>query len=311
MSQENGKMSDQDLEDFLGEITSDKSQPRVRLNKLTMTARTNKGTVMFVPIQEAKNKRYYYKIPYVREVKMPTELNDRVDEAYHKILPKEFYKFEDASQEKLYDEVSDYFDRLYDSGVWQDGLERSANYARIRTYVLFFGYVLSHTDEVKKPLTDNINKPALLIYPTNKVIDALGAAIDQKKQASNGNVAFVNRYFNASPIGRVGALVITTSGGQGGYNIQLSFESNSEDNPYLIPKDLDLTESMKLCQDYLDSFLGWQGDEESGYFNKALFLEMREWLAGYFDESGNIDPQYLVPESEEENKPNESADPLA
>ena len=300
MAQQNGKMSEEELDDFLGDLLSDKSKPRNQLKKLTMTARTNKGTVMFVPVPEQKSGKFYKKIERVREVNQFTDLNDKIEgDCWHKILPKELYVNMTPEHSMLYDQCVKMFDQLYESGAW--GFDRDrATVARYRTYSLFYGYILAHTDESGKPLADNVGKAAFLMYPTNRTIDSLVAAIEAKKLAAQGNISWLSRYFSRATTGRTGALTVKTSGGQGGYQIQVTFEANSEDNPYLVPADLDLTDAFELCQDSISDYLGWQGDEEQGYFREDLFLEIREYLTGYYISDGVINPEYLPKEGDED-----------
>lgn len=303
-------MTDDELDDFLGDLLESKSKPRARLNKLTMTSRANKGTVMFVPIPAGIDGKFYRKIDRVREVNQFTDLNEKVEgDCWHKILPKECYANLTPEHEMLYDQVVAMFDKLYDSGAWGDGQER-AGVARYRTYNILYGYVLAHTTEEGKPVENSVGHPACLMWPTNRMLDGLFTAIEGKKLASKGNVSWLNRYFSRATTGRVGALVVKTEGGQGGYKLAVSFESNSEDNPYLVPADLDLEDAFKMCQDPLDDYLGWQGDAENGYFREDLFLEMREYLTGYFLEDGKtINPEYLG--GAEESSAAAPTDPLA
>lgn len=311
------KMNDQEIDDFLSGLLNDQSKPKNRLNKLTMTANANKGTVMFVIIPEGSTGKFYGKIENVREVNQFTELNEKIEgDCWHKILPKELYKNLSEEDSMLYDQCVTLFDKLYNSGAWGYDVDR-AGVARYRTYGLFYGYILRHIDEKGSPVKDNqgnltTDKATFMMYPTNKVIDALGAAITAKKLASNGT-AWLPRYLSRATTGRTGAITIKTSGGKGGYNIAVTFESNSEDNPYMIPADLDLTDAFEKCQDYVNDFLGWQGDAENGYFNRKLFLEIREYLTGYFLEDGKtINPEYLPKDgSEQPAEQKAESDPLA
>lgn len=308
-------MTESEIDDFLDGIVNDKtSNNSSKANKLAMTARSNKGTVLFVPIASASGK-WYTKVYPVREINQFTRLNEKIGEGdcWHRILPKECYKNLSAEDEALYDHVVERFEKLYDSGAWGYDLDR-AGVARVRAYVFFYGYVLSHVNEQGQPQSDNVGKPALLYYSTGKVIDALADAIEAKKLASQGNVAWIPRYFNKAAKGHTGALSIKCSGGKGGYNFSISFQSNNEDNPYLVPNDLDLTDAFDKCQDPLNDFLGWQGDAESGYFNHDLFEEMKEYVDGYFLEgTDNIDPKFIqeapAEESEQKEQPAQ-ADPL-
>lgn len=306
------KMTDQEVDDFLDGLLADQSKPKSRLNKLTMTSAANKGTVMFVIMPEGKSGKFYGRLENVREVYQFTELNEKVeDSCWHKILPKDAYVNLSEEDSLLYDQCVTMFDKLYNSGAWGPENERF-KVGRYRTYGFFYGYILRHIDEKGNPVKDKqgnltADKPTFLMYPTNKVIDALGTAITAKKLASNGGIAWLPRYLSRAAVGRTGAITIKTSGGKGGYNITLSFESNSEDNPYLVPADLDLTKSMELCQDYIKDYLGWQSDDENGYFNRDLFLEIREFLTFYFEEDGKtVKKEFLKNE-----QPSEDGDPLA
>lgn len=305
----NVKMNDQEIDDFLSELLNDQSKPKNRLNKLTMTANANKGTVMFVIIPEGSTGKFYGKVENVREVNQFTTLNDKIDgDCWHKILPKECYINLSPEDEMLYDQCVTLYDKLYNSGAWGYDVDR-AGVARYRTYGFMYGYILKHIDEKGNPVKDQqgnltSDKATFMMYPTNKVIDALGTAITAKKLASNGSAAWLPRYLSRATTGRTGAITIKTSGGKGGYNISLTFESNSEDNPYLVPADLDLSSSFENCQDYIKDYLGWQDDEDNGHFKRELFMEIREYLTGYFlkDET-TINPKYLPGHEETESDP--------
>lgn len=310
----NEKMSAEEIDDFLADIMNDKgSGSGNRLNKLSMTVPTNKGTVMFVPIAAASDGKFYKKIEDVIEIKQYTDLNDKVDECWHRLLPKSCYKNLSDEASKVYDEIVRRFDMLYDSGAFGFNLERSA-LVRRRTYTMFYGYVLSHVNEQGQPVKDSAGKPALLYYSTYKAMNSLASAIDAKKLTSNGSVAWVPRYFNKLPKGHQGAIVIKCEGGKGGYTITTSFASNNEDNPYLVPADLDLTESFEKCQDFLDDFMGWQGDKDKGYYNHDLWEEMYYYLGTFLTEDGSaVKPEFIKEppaedEDEEEQKP--APDPL-
>lgn len=311
------KMTDQEVDDFLTDLLNDQSKPKNRLNKLTMTSNANKGTVMFVIIPEGSTGKFYGKLESVREVNQFTELNEKIDgDCWHKILPKSAYKNLSEEDSMLYDQCVTLFDKLYESGAWGYDLER-AGVARYRTYGLFYGYILRHINEKGNPVRDGQNNltsdhVSLMMYPTNKVIDALGAAITAKKLASGGSTTWLPRYLSRATVGRTGAVTIKTSGGKGGYDVSITFEANSEDNPYVVPADLDLTDSFEKCQDFVKDFLGWQGDDDNGYFNRPLFLEIREYLTGYFLEDGKtINPEYLKGVEEQNSDEQEESDPLA
>lgn len=296
MSQ-NTRLSDEELEELLGEINSDRSKPKTRLLKLTMTSNSNKGTVLFVPVPDAKTGKFYLKVTGVREVNQFTRLNDKIEgDCWHKILPKSYYEGITPEQSMLYDQCVKMFDELYESGAWGSDVDRSA-VARYRTYSFFYGYILNHVDENNKVISDNVNKTAILMYPTNKAIDGLADTITTKKLAAQGSISFLGRYFSRATVGRTGAISIKISGGKGGYNVAVSLEGNSEDNPYLVPNDLDLSGSFELCQDAIADYLGWQcRDAEETYFREDLFLEMREYFSGYYLENGKINPEYLPKE---------------
>lgn len=271
-----------DIDSWLDQLESDRPKKKGEgLKKILMNTKGNKGTILFIPFKNAKDSNYYVKLPQVREFRYYEESSDV--EVWHKILPKEYYGNLTEVQSALYDEVIGLFDGLVNDEVVD------YNVARWRSYTLFYGYVISHTNEEKKPVDDNIGQCALIEFPSIKVIGTLADAVQAKVQALKSR-DWVPLILNNNPKDRNGIISITISGGQGGYDFSIALEIQSQ-FAKIIPDDLDLTDKMNLFSDAIGDFLGWQKGS-NGYFNEEMFSQMRNELlvlATGNEDTGSVD----------------------
>lgn len=290
-----------DVDSWLDQLENDRPKSGNGLVKLLMNTKVNKGNIIFVPFKDQKSGNFYTKLTGVREFKMYSEESDT--EIWHKILPKEYYGELTPTQSQLYDEVASYFDRALNE-EWVD-----YDYARWRSYVFFYGYVLDHTTESGTTVTDSINKPALIEFPSAKLINSVADAI-QSKNKSLKSKEWIPVVFNDSPVNRQGMVSIKIAGGKGGYDFTVVLEIQ---NAYskVIPDTFDATDIKPLFKDSIADYLGWQNGPEGSYFNEEMFEKVRNGLLVLFgggkSETKQDDTQ-AQPQTQEapvENKPDQ------
>lgn len=264
-----------DVDAWLDQLENDRPKSSGRsLIKLLMNTKDNKGNIIFVPFKDQKSKNFYTKLAGVREYKMYNENSEM--EVWHKILPKEVYGTLSETDSQLYDEVVAMFDDLN---------EKAQDYtlARMRSYAFFYGYIIDHTNETGKTVTDSISKPALIEFPSLKIISALVDTI-QAKTKSLKSKEWIPIIFNNNETNREGMVSIKISGGQGGYDFTVNLEIQ---NAYskVIPDNFDASEFKPLFKDAISDFLGWQNGPDS-YFNQEMFEAIRANLLTLLNEDG-------------------------
>lgn len=270
------------IEEFLNQLEADKSKPRTdfnRLNKLIMSAQDYQGTMMFAPFM-SKSSRFYKKITGVREIKTCVSLfHEGNDEVWCKILPEGDYGNLSDEDKDLYNEVAGLFDELYET--LDEAGEGNWGFIRYRSYSIFQGIVLKHTNSSNVEITDNAGIAAMLIYPSKSPVDEMSKAISTRI-ANIGNKTWVSAVFSPDDKNRKGAMSIRFTKKEGnavGYDCQVAFEFNS-DWSKIIPDDFSVDEeTMKLFGDYVAPFIGWENDNENNsLFNRKLFEEMKKIL---------------------------------
>jgi hypothetical protein len=292
-----------DVDSFLEGLSNDKTPERVfdRITKILMNTRDNQGTIVMLPFINTFNSNFYVKVAGVKEFYGYTSLIDN-GEGWYKILPREFYGELTQKQEELYNEILGYYDSLFDADVF------SYDKIRHRNYSLMYGKLISHTKTDKTPVTDNVGKACLFIFPSLSPIDALGVAVSQKVIARNNKKDWIPKILSVTGSGRNGAVAITFSKSTSyGYDTSIGFEFNTEDDQIVDPKEVFGEELTKYFKDSLQDFLGWQYDRENNtYFNDTLFTELRDCLLFEVKEMAKAEQNAQPPL---ENK-NGGADPI-
>jgi hypothetical protein len=258
---------------FLDGLMKDKSQKGNfgdRAKRLFMQTRDNQGTCMFLMFPDEKTGQFYTKVPKVREIKLWSDQFEQ--DTWHRILPKEFYGTLSPEDEKLYDEVVSYYDQIMDYEIYD------FNTQRIRTYVLIYGHILKHMNaQSGLDVKDSAGTDALLIYPSNSVIDEIGTAMNQKIMSTGGNKEWIPAILSKSTEEREAAICITFSGGQGGYKATVSFEFSSAFSKVVSAEELaKLKDAPAKFKDIIADFLSWENPaDHKSYFDPQLFNYMK------------------------------------
>jgi hypothetical protein len=251
---------------------------------------------MFLMFPDEKTGQFYTKIPKVREIKLWS--NQFEQDTWHRILPKEFYGTLSPEDEKLYEEVVSYYDQMMDYEIYD------FNTQRIRTYVLIYGHILKHMNsqsglEVK----DSAGTDALLIYPSNSVIDEIGTAMNQKIMSTGGNKEWIPAILSKSTDEREAAICITFSGGQGGYKASVSFEFSSAFSKVVSSEELaKLKDAPAKFKDIISDFLSWENPaDHKSYFDPQLFNYMKVEMLKVLAPDQAPDPENTLTEAKQED----------
>lgn len=264
------------IDDFLAGLEEDKQHPRSTssFEKLLMSSRDNQGTVVFAPFQDTYSKKFYLLIPYVKEFKtVIPNYRDGNDEVWVKILPKEFYGDLTQEQSALYDEVVGLFDQVDEA---LGDIPNKWNLIRGRSYSIFQGVILNQLNAQGVKVSDHINKPALLIYPSRNPINELASAIKNKIAGMNNSKEWIPAVFAPTDKKREGVIAITfTKPDSPGYDCSVNFEFNSPYAKVIDPEVGFPEEVTKEFGNVLESFLGWQNGK-NGRFNEENFKELKQ-----------------------------------
>lgn len=264
------------IDDFLEGLEKDQPQPKSKngLEKILMSSRDNQGTIVFAPFQDTYSKKFYLRIPSVKEYKTSlSNYNEGKDEVWVKILPKEFYGELSESQSLLYDEVVGLFDELNES---LGNIQNKWSIIRTRRYSLFQGVIMNQINTQGAKVNDNLNKPALLIFPSDNPITELAAAIKNKVAGMNNSKEWIPAVFAPTDKGREGVVTISfTKPDSPGYDCNVGFEFNSTYAKIIDPEVGFSEEITKNFGNILESFLGWQNGKNSR-FNEENFLELKK-----------------------------------
>jgi hypothetical protein len=267
------------VDDFLEGLENDRVKPREftgGLEKVLMSSRDNQGTIVFAPFMDTFSKKFYLKVPNVKEYRTAIpNYREGNDEVWVKILPKEFYGELNAADSALYDEVVGLFDQVDEmlgdiSNKWQ--------MLRVRQYSLFQGVVTNQINSDGAKITDRINKAALLIFPSASPINELAGAIQSKIAGMNNSKEWIPAVFSPTDKGRDGVVTISfTKPDAPGYNCSVGFEFNSSYAKIVDPEAGFPEEVVKEFGDILESFLGWQNGKD-GKFNHETFTNLAQIL---------------------------------
>lgn len=267
------------IEDFLAGLEADKPKPTDygdRITKVLMSALDNQGTVMFAPVMN-EHKKFYTSLQGVREFNMICSLiQEGKTPVWVKILPKEAYGELTAEESRLYDEVTGLFDQVNEKYEDMDAKQKYG-FIRWRSYSLFQGKLLKHTNRANEPLSDNVGKAVLLIFPSLSPISGMADAIQTKSNAL-GNKSWIAPIFATPGALRQGAMTISfTKPDKPGYDCSVAFEFNSSFSK-VVDDTTPIEESIEtLCQSTMQSWLTWQcGDNK--LFNTTLFNEIKNTL---------------------------------
>lgn len=260
------------VDDFLAGLEADKPAERTSnsINKVRMEILSNQGTIIFAPFSFKSSKKFYELVPKVKEVRVKSHLyKEGAETVWCRILPKELYGSLTPEQSKLYDEVNALYEALYD---------RTDDFylIRVRSYSIFQGIVLNHTDSGNKQVTSNIGKACLISFPSREPINALITATNAKINECNGSSDWIPLLFTDNLKGREGVMNISFKKNptKAGYISTVSFGFNSSFNKLITDETLHEEETVKLVDDGLNSFLAWQSGEKSK-FNEALFNDLK------------------------------------
>jgi len=292
------------VDDFLASIEEMKTPPREgfsgpRLNKILMHTKDNQGTVLIAPIFSKKIKNFFITISGVKEWNgSTTKLQGGI--SWYKILPIEYYGDLNPQEIELYDEVSGLWTELSKTGKF--------NYDKIRSrnYTLMTGFIKSHIDTAGKKINEHENVPALLIFPSLSPIDAMSSAIIQKTTAQKGSKEWIPYIITPKIEGREGVIMLTFVKGPTSYQSTMGFEFNSKLNIVMDPNWTLGDDVLKLFDDPIKEFLGWQGGS-GRYFNEEVFKELRDDMRITLKKLDS--PTSEVPDIKLENK-NGGVDPM-
>jgi hypothetical protein len=296
-----------DLEAFMEGVNQDCTKEKGTNNsikRVLMNTRDNQGSVTLLPFISKKLGNIYLKLEKVREINGPTSIIDSGN-AWYRILQKSDYGTLTKEQEELYDEVVGLYDWLWDNSTLDH------NTMRIRRYSAFTGICLNHINLAGAQVTDNIDQPCLLVFPSNAPIDALNTAIATKRNIlKERTVQWLQGIITPATKGRKGAIVITFKKPDSpGYAASVSFETNNLDEGLIVidpNKEFD-EETVAKFDDPLRVFLGWGYDSaKKSYFNEELFKQCRDVIKTYIKE---VKVNENHDETAPENK-NGNADPM-
>jgi hypothetical protein len=290
---------------FLDGLFKDKTQKGNfgdRAKRLLMQTKDNQGTCMFFMFPDGKTGQFYTKLPKVMEIKLYNEQFEQ--DVWHKILPKEFYGELSPEDSKLYDEVVSYYNQCKDYEIFDFNTQRN------RTYVLIYGHILKHKNISGADVKDSASSDALLIYPSNCVIDSIGDAMNQKVMSMGGNKEWITAILSNSTEQREAAVCITFSGGQGGYKASVSFEFNSAFNKVASDEEIaKLKDCNEKFKDIIADFLSWQNPtDHKSYFDRDIFKHIKISLLRVLNPDQAPEPETVVNSSAQETQPAHIAD---
>lgn len=267
-----------DIDSFIAGINQDKVQPKSskdRLNRVLMNTRDNQGTLTFVPLFSKGAKNFYTKIQRVFEFYGDTSTIEN-GEGWFRVLPIEFYGDLTQEQLELYSEVKSYLEQINDDELL------SYDQFRVRNYSLFYGMCLKLKNTEDKENTDIKDCPCLFVYPSPNPISQLCDAINAKVDLLKGSKTWLTRVLSMENTGRKGVVQVKFIKSDGpGYDCTVNFEMNNTDEGIIaIDPDYEISdETMKLFNDVIPSFLGWNYDRDNKqYFNETVFKELRDQL---------------------------------
>lgn len=266
-----------DLDAFMADLENDSQKPRSaedRLNRVLMNIRDNQGTLEMLPFLSKKIGNIYTKIEKVREFKGYTSVIDKEDPVWYKILPLSSYGKLTSEQLELYSEVSGLYDALFET----EELERDE--IRLRNYSMFFGVALKLTNTDGNEVEDFLGVPALFLYPSLNVVDALNSAIASKKKALGDKIKpFLQDIITPTLSGRKGIIQIDYKRANIGYDAKVSLERNTEFRTFIDPDKKFTPEFASQFDDPIAGFLGWMYDRENkSYFHETAFRELKKNL---------------------------------
>lgn len=270
-------MSDEkfSIDDLLDQLEEDSRKPERDsdyLNKIRVNSPAFiDSTITYLPIVLPSNS-FYMKLESVCEYRTQINtFNDGKDPIWVRMLPKEYYKFPDKTDESLFDEIMALLN-LFDSNYKGDSI---FNILRWRRYSLIPAFILDMTKD--KSSVDKKLGASLLIYPSFSPIESLHEAI-QLKVGSTKSKEWLTGLINPEFKNRIGVISskFYRKTGEKSYNTITNIELNSGYSK-VVDESLDFTDKASLFDDVLVSFMGWQSFN-GGIWNPDLMLEFRDIL---------------------------------
>lgn len=278
-----------DLDAFLAGIESDQTKrtsPTDYLNKVSMSSRDNQGTVTFIPFMSHAYNNFYVKISGVLEMQGKTTLT-KSGYGWYKLLPIEYYGQLTEDELALYNEIKSTFNEIVNN------YEVDRDDARIRTYTLFTGVQISHSNKDGAKVSEELNEcPCLYVFPSYKPVNAFVDAINAKMDIMKGDRKWLAALLSPAATGRQGVVQIQFKMSAGvGYDCSVAFEFNNALSP-IVDESKDYSELVPKFDDALATFVGWGYDRDNAkMFNlnymKEFRDELRMWLQNLKQQASN------------------------
>lgn len=260
------------LEDFVNKLSSDTSTRKNPYERYNLAMPNEKGNYFYLLFPDKNS--FYKSLNRVKELKaFSSKLSKDV---WFSILEKSDYGKLTEEEAKLYDEVI----RLYaqvekiDSNLedWTKKRTRTKSYCLVYAHVIKF---INHDNGMVDK--DKVNKPAMLIFPSKKFLEAFNQVMVTKNSIM-GNNNWLSRVLSVDPKKRDAIITTEFFGGKGGYTCTVSFELDKDVVKSMLPDNYDFTSELDyfMNSDITKEYLRWQASEEDGkIFSTELFQELR------------------------------------
>lgn len=261
------------VDDFLSKLSKDtSSKGENSIERLNLNFNDCKGNYFYILFSSVNG--FYKQLNKVKELRAFSI--DLGKDTWFEILEKSDYGELDEEEAKLYDEVV----RLYaqaekidaNTENWQNKFTRNKSYCLIYAHVIKF---INHDSGVVDK--DRVNKPAMMVFPSKKYLEALKLAISTKSSVM-GNSSWLNKILSNDPKKREAVITTDFFGGQGGYKCQVSFEMDKDAVKNMLPDNFDFSNEAEYFNksNIVKDFLRWQAPEGTDkIFNTELFKEIR------------------------------------
>lgn len=212
----------------------------------------------------------------VMEVSMYLEGQD--NEAWIKILPKEFIGTLSPEDEQLYEKVRSKFKTIRDA-EWLDD-----SWLRLKSYGLMYGYVLQHNNMENKSMIGveggSRTGASLIILPSATVSKSFDGAVESTTLQAGGSHEWLPQFYNNNATGRIGFLTTTFYLSTTSIGYTVAFEHGTNSALFkVIPDDLVIPDSeLAKFGSLLRDFLGHRQRPETGLFNRKVFLQIDAYL---------------------------------
>ena len=275
MAKEKATEFNVDLDAFMSNLASTSSRKERKIEKYNLGFPNEKGNYFYLLFPHSGND-FIYNLGKVKEFKGFS--TKRGKDVWFDILNKKDYGELTDDQAKLYDEVVKLYAQVekLDSNI--DAAKWQLKHTRTKTFVLTFAHVIKFINHDSGIVDkEKINKAALLVVPSSKFMETFSNAINSKNSIM-GNNKWLLKILTNDPKNREAIVITDFYGGQGGYNVSVSFEMDKDAVKSMLPENYDFTSERDIFAEtnIVREFLGWQAPEEgTTLFDEEMFKELR------------------------------------